>query len=481
MDLLPPVDVSLVDSKHRSIYKETYTELATRIRALSKYNKRLLARLSRGRPLNENRAKLQKLYNDWQATMVVHGSLLNEAKRLNDGSRTTFNASIFGEISRLHFIIHFKQLQDEQERVLHEGRLPDVEERRDMLTLLALRDTRSQLWMDAPLPDSIDWETPIFKYSQSQVLAVVEWLCTVMHDVGSLSDDVYVLEHEDSALDFLQLFRVLLTRNAVFLIQRALPAETLDLEDMRRECKKNPGLFSVNSEYVLWCSCYFGAIIRRIYYWEALRENTIPPSPEFTISEEMVERCRQFIREVAEGFSTDAYEECYVDSCSESYTIPGDMEWFLYKFPTKQKGIGTILYEVRPEMNKRYQKEKHVSVSTVLTSSTLTLPRYFMRTSQLFVLNALDTYLRTYNIQWRDACVVANDGIELSHWKLTHPTCPVILQVFSRYWVYSRAEYIPTDDIYMAISLWFRILHLDYDDHLFSVSLTEVRETIFGK
>ena len=76
--------------------------------------------------------------------------------------------------------------------------------------------------------------------------------------------------------------------------------------------------------------------------------------------------------------------------------------------------------------------------------------------------------------------MVDNGGIEMSSWKLSRPQCPIILQVFSRYWVYNDAEYYPTDNIYETLAMWFVLLRDEYDSCLFGTDMTDIIKQILG-
>lgn len=481
MEMLP-VPVKLVDAEHRSVYRQLYLTLNQRLQALGRYTKKLLSALHRtGEPLKESseKARLFTLFREWQRTMVENGTVLNELKRygeeFGEDFRINVNASIFGELSRIHFILHFEQLSREQTRILSKGYVPTQEDRRDMTTLYSLSSTTAQLWTSVPVPEGLDWEMPIMKYSQSKVMALVGLLCEVCNTIGSIASNEITLPYEDSATEMMELLTALMTRNAVFLTEAALMETTLDVEDMRTVAKKKgPGgevRYRITYDYLVWCSIYFGVLMRRVYYWENLRENLMEEKPVVTAAQ--LERCKAFIERVARQMSSDAYEDCYLGTCEEAYDVPGDQAWFAYKFPGKQNARGNILYDLRPAVNKRYWQEPHVTLKTVMNASLMPQPRYFGHIGHLFVLNVMDSFMRARNVQWRDACVIDQDGIEMSAFKLTRAQCPLLLQVFSRYWVYDDAFYYPTDDIYEALAMWLVLLRDEYEGVLFGTPMHE--------
>lgn len=456
-----------------------YYKLSKRIRKLSRYTRQHLQRIwQTGEPVKDVRLKAQlfTLFREWQRTMLENAPTLNEIKRYGEELRVNVNAAIFAEVSRIHFVLHYEQLNKEQSTLLDRKFGPLEEDHRAMTTLFSMASTKASFWTSIPLGDTLKWETPIMKYSQQEVVTLVMTLCDILNDLGSIASNDITLPYEDSAQDYLELVTALMTRNAVFLSQKAFPGDTLNVEDMRQEVRE--GYYSVNTDYLVWCSIYFGQLLRRIYYWENLRENLMEQKPPVT--KRHIERCKKFVAKVANQMSEDAYEDCYLGTCEESYDVPGDEEWFAYRFPSKQSARGNILYDLRPDLNKRYWKAAHVTVSTILNSSLMDQPRYYGHTSYLFVLNVMNSYFKTRNIAWRNACVVDNGGIEMSSWKLSRPQCPIILQVFSRYWVYNDAEYYPTDNIYETLAMWFVLLRDEYDSCLFGTDMTDIIKQILG-
>lgn len=503
---LMPVEISFLDKDQRPVYREMYRDLSIRLMRLARRNSSILASLMSKECVFEwDAAQVRALYQAWLKSMIENGPTLNEVKRYQtpggideETLRVNFNASIFAELSRMHFILHYHQLIKEQENMLGAA-VPSREQQKRILSLWSLNLTESQLWTEIPLPDEIDWDTPVIKYTQKELMSAVSMLCEIMPDLGSISKPSVRCPYEESTREFMEYFRALFTRNSIFMCQSSCLASTLNVPDMRvsltQEEDKDEKEKDVeidphtpcrpSVEYFVWCSFYFGAIMRRIYYWENIKDNVIRPRivpkkglPDVDESQGELDRCRSVIAILAEQLGEDAYEDCYANTCDESYSIPGDAEWFAYKFPVKQPAMGNILYEIRPKLRDRYWKEAHVALETVLIASKQPRPRYFMRTSQLFVINVLDAYLRTMNVAWRNAAVVVQDGIELSMWKLSRPTSPVLLQVFSRWWVYHDLFYQPCDDIYEALIVWFRILRTHYNDILFGTSLKEIADRI---
>lgn len=519
MDLLP-IKVVFVDRDGRPVYKQMYKDLTGRLCAVGKYTLRIIGHMMSEEEFDWDAAQVTTLYRAWLKTMIEDAPTLNEVKRyefnvdeeteLLESIRLNINASIFAELSRMHFILHHDTLVSEHAALLNYVELPTRDEQKRLLTMWSLNLTESQLWTDIPLPDEIDWDVPVLKYTQKEVIAAVMLLCEIVNDLGSISKPSVCCPYEEGTREFMEYFRALFTRNAVFMCQASCEASILNVPDMRVPIDRSlipkvddeekddedddenrmpkygddDYIDPLNStepcrpsyDYFVWCSYYFGAIMRRIYYWESLKDNVITPT--IVLKDGELDRCINTLSHMVKTMGDDAFDDCYTGTCDEAYAIPGDSEWFAYKYPTKQPAMGNILYQLRPELNKRYWKEGNVALDTVLSASRQPRPSYFMHTNQLFIINALDGYFRASGVMWRNAAVVSQEGIELSAWKLSRPTCPVLLQVFSRWWVYNDLFYQPCDDIYEAIAVWFRILRQHYDDTLFSISLADVANKI---
>lgn len=459
---LLPIDITLDDD-----YTKVYARLTYRLLKLGKFTTAILQDVIQQENIIEwESAHIKYLYNEWEKCMIENSSVLNEPKRYGE-MRTTLGASIFVELSRLHIILWYNKLRNEQKQVISEKSIPSRNQQSDYFTLWSLNVTNSEFWTKIPFPEELDWNLPVFKYTQLQIIAAVNMLCEVMNDLGDPSG-----KYNECTKEFLDFFRVLFTRNALFLCQASCPLDILNDIDMREFIDVEETMCRPNVDYFVWCSIYFGSIMRRIYYWTKLRKNEMDDVPQVYKGE--IDNCQEWLIELVDLLGNDGYEDCYIETCTEAYTIPGDLEWFTFKYPTKQPVLGSILFELRPQLRKRFQEDQHLSKETVLQKTKHTYTVFMCRINAIFVLNTIDVHMRNMGIQWKNAVLVEQEGIELSHWKLSRPLCPVILQVFSRYVVYNKLHYTVCDDIYEAIILWFKILRYEYDDMLFGRRLTDV-------
>lgn len=84
-----------------------------------------------------------------------------------------------------------------------------------------------------------------------------------------------------------------------------------------------------------------------------------------------------------------------------------------------------------------------------------------------------------YNLKWRSGVIVAHNELETAHVKLCRAPIPLLLQVFSRYWVYDSFAYPrdvayvwPTDSIYETVAVWMHQCRRNYHCRVFGTDLT---------
>jgi hypothetical protein len=95
--------------------------------------------------------------------------------------------------------------------------------------------------------------------------------------------------------------------------------------------------------------------------------------------------------------------------------------------------------------------------------------------SRLFVLKAVDEHIKITHarVEWINGVVIDNDGIEMSAYALKGNLAPLLVQVFSNYWVYHDGYVYPTDDIFTTLSLWWWLLREHHDSKLYKVDLSD--------
>ena len=332
------------------------------------------------------------------------------------------SADIFVELSRTNFIVAYLAIVDESKRIEDDIRvngLPKGEYR--------------ILWT---LENAVHFHVPassmtIMAYKQEDVMQA---LLMITERINYLPFEAF--EETKKLLDLLY------TRNGVFFCQESV-FESMSLRD-----------------YMTFCSIYFHAVRRRIFYYELLNGASVGGGPVRHAVKHWVETI------VCGTLGTEGFEDCFAKSCEEAYSFPGDAEWFRYRYPNLPVQTGSILGCFRSDLAKRYYSGYRLSLETVLAS--VEQDTHSGHCARLFVINAIDQYMRIhYSIPWKDGLVIDNDGLEGAHVKLFRSDAPYLVQVFSRYSVYHNAKIYSYNSIYDAIAQWMNLLKTHYDGVIF--------------
>ena len=345
---------------------------------------------------------------------------------------------IFTELSRTYFIIMYPVIMEENNKVSIRGEYDDsfiISYRMDMCDYL---------------DGGNEWKRPLMMYTQQDIINALLMLTEKIDQlpVGAVGEVRKTLE-------------ILYLRNSVFLCQ-SNTLELLNVEGMRHADKLIP-----NRHYLTFCTIYFHAIQRRLFYYDQIAQERIEIDPR------VVERIREWVTDLVDGLGPEGFEDCYSNACEEAYNFPGDREWFRYRYPDLPAQTGPILDCFRKEYAKRYFTEYRVSKESVLGAVDQT--SHMGHTARIFVVNAVDQYMKTqFGIPWRDGLVIDNSAIEGAQVKLYRSKAPYLLQIFSRHWVYDRAVVYPCDNMYESLAIWMYILQRRYQSKVFGVSVDEL-------
>jgi hypothetical protein len=223
-----------------------------------------------------------------------------------------------------------------------------------------------------------------------------------------------------------------------------------------------------NRDYMIFCTIYFHALFRRIFYYELLDKAAAVDGNAKQIE-------RWVSDEVCKALGAEGFEDCFQKSCEEAYAFPGDSEWFAYRYPNLPKQTGPILGCFRPEYAKKYYTDYRLSKEAVLAA--VQQATHAGHCARLFVINAIDQYMKIhYGIPWKDGLVIANCGMEGSQTKLFRSDAPYLVQVFSRYSVYYKHTIYSSNCLYTTIATWMNILKLRFNSQIFE--RTDLRELI---
>jgi hypothetical protein len=434
---------------------------------------------------------LRELFHRWQEHMITDMESMRELRHYvvplaggkTDSIKDAHGSHIFLELTRLNYLLHYPQLLDEQENLaMYEESELSTEhymmlhslERTKHDSWIAIRDSFdiSELYGDKEDPDEeVEeqrrdilqmWQSPILKYTQKQVEMIILFLTQQINDVPTTGGGVVVQEYR-------QIFGLVWLRIAQMLIEFH-PPTVLNVEEHRNGPfdtgdENDVNTCSANKIFIAFCFYYMSELLRRFFYYDRLVGNVmVGPIPRLAA---LTASAKQWIHDITHSMGDDAFDDIYMSTLPIAYSFVGDDNFFKAS-RTAVHSRGACIAAFRPHLHKRYFSEAQITRDSVLNS---THKNY---ASRLFVLHVIDTHLRIHlkQVRWLNAVLVMNDGIEMSAYKLETNLVPVILQVFSSFWVYDQARVHICDNVNEAVGVWFWLLKTRYRSTLFDCNMS---------
>lgn len=344
-------------------------------------------------------------YNCWSS---------KESKRLS--------INIFVEIARTNFLLMYNEIKEESDEIRKLDGMPS----KNYKVLWSME--KSKYFPNAS-------NLAIMMYKQTDIIKLLLYLTETIDQVSF-----------DSAEELEFIVRLLQTRNGVYFCQT----------DIEYDSKMT------FEEYATFCTIYFNAIYRRLFYYKI-----IPKSPiKFPF-----ENCKRwFEQDVCGILGSEGFEDLYAKSCEECYQFPGDVEWFKFRYPDLQVQTGPVLDSMRKDMAKKYYTDYRISKESAL--GLYNQITHAGQCSRIFIINAINHFMNVkYGIQWKDGIVIRNDAIEGNRSKLMRKGAPYIVQIYSRYSVYDDSKIYTSDDIYQVFAYWCDLLRFKYNSEIFGVKI----------
>jgi hypothetical protein len=413
------------------------------------------------------RDKILKLYDVWLEHLIEHCEPLQEVKDYeieDELDSVTFKPrrfkhstgmQVFTELTRLFYLKQRPLLivgEFEEEMVRLSSMKDDC-----WVKIVQTFDITDQYVEKEDKDDEVEsryvkmksiWEKPILRYTQSEVILVINFLVQQLNDVKEINIEEYQ-----------SVFETLWIRVAQMIITlHSVESGVLDEPSMRSDTTiKN--YQTVNRNFYMFTCIYMVPILRRFFYrklFTGASMTGIQPSRSNAVV--------SWIHKIINGFAEEAFIDLYVEHCSEVYVFPGDDKWYRYLYPKKIASVGAYLAELRPHLYRRYFSEGQASKKSVLNAIDTS---YIARS---FVLKAVSAYIQIKTgiteVKFYDACAIQSMELSFSYYTMTSNRCPLIVQAFSTYWAYDAGTFYPTDDIYAAIGIWFHLLKTKYDSKL---------------
>lgn len=428
---------------------------------------------------------LSNLFQMWMEMYVANMEQMREIKHYAVKKqeevkqfRSSLGMDVFIELSRLYGLLHRHSLLQERENLT----CYDLESLTTdgYRSLQSLKKTKHACWVRIVEtfevdPENVDeevqamkiklkglWEKPILELCQSDVMLLILFLTQLLDEVTTTNNMIE---------EFRRIFDVTWLRVSM-LLQELHTDKVLDNEEMRQPLQNMPGYFAFNRNFLAFCSFYMGEIMRRFFHYDILIKNKLPLPPNTST---LAKRAELWITKVVDCLADEAFEDMYNKTTPDAYAFVGDESYFRYMHVARTFTRGAAVTTIRPHLHKRFFSESQVNKRSVLNQ----IKNNYL--SRLFVLNAIDEYIRLQmsQVHWLSAVVVQNNAIEATALKQEMELIPLIMQVMSSFWVYDKGKVYVTDDFYECIGIWFWVLLKNYNSMLYDANMIDfVREIV---
>lgn len=447
-------------------------------------------------------ARLTELFEAWQLTLIGNMESMREIRHYSlkvahfgedehghpKKLKNTLGMHVFFEMTRIFGLINRPRLLEELDTIATTPLDALDKENYDMF--LSLSQTKHPIWISIfgtfdisamykekeAKDDDVEavllkikgmWSKPIMDYAQSEVRLIIFFLTQQLNDIPTLVPEVMI--------EFRRVFNVVWLRISN-LFQELYFDNILDEEDMRVLHDQELGVYSINRQFTAFCTFYMSELLRRFFYYDKLINNVMldDEKPDPSAISALSNSTFQWLTRVVETFADEAFDDLYTNNSAEGYQFVGDDAWFKFAWPARIHSRGACINELRPHLSKRFYSDGQVNKRIVLTIARSS------HVARIFIFKAVDEYIKMKvpNTHWINGVVVSNNGIEMSAHALQSDRAPLLLQVFSTYWVYDNGRVHVCDDVYEAVGMWFWLLHTRHGDVLYDCNLSEFSKAI---
>jgi hypothetical protein len=414
------------------------------------------------------RKEVTSLFEAWMGYFVIHAEAMKETQTfVTDGKKvnTTVGYHLFTELTRLNYLLQrprlMLDLSEEDMQSLDNTHHPSWINIVNSFDISNQYEEKEDKDMDVETQLQelkVLWKRPVLFYTQSQAQMVIMFLTQQLNEVRA-----------DSVLEFKSMYEWLWIRIAQLQME-VLPPQVIDVEDMRICVLKEEKMYACNRDFGIFVSFYMGEICRRLFYYEMLSKRALKLPGVHGIID--TQRCRSWIEHIVKFFAEEAFTDLYVDSCNESYSFPGDDQWFKFRWPRKIHSRAACLADLRPHLYRRFFSESRATRSSVLNSINSS------HVSRLFMLKAISQYIQikmggATEVRWYQGVVIHSNDIYMSTYNLQNNMAPFLLQVLSTYWAYDEGTVWKCDEFYETLCVWFRLLRNRYAGQLFGYDLSK--------
>lgn len=233
---------------------------------------------------------------------------------------------------------------------------------------------------------------------------------------------------------------------------RQAAAEQPDLEPVNEG-----GRYIVNRDFWIFCTSYWYPFKRAMYLLEMMPRMNLERGdrPESYLPEGAVARMEAWARRSATN-QGDNFQDRLAEAADDSMRYPGDDEWMRYKYPDESTNVDVVLKKLRGEA---YYDDYHTQLDMSPTAIMNQVNTNWLSTT--FVLLLFDRYMNTYKgVNWRSGYVIENAFLdeEETHDKWTTTLEPMLVNVFSHYWLMFKGKVLPINNIYTSLCVWMYML-----------------------
>jgi hypothetical protein len=479
---VPVIDFISTKENYRTVFKKIYTQ----VQKLAAHITQLLEN-----PAAVDAAHIKTtIFDPWyeffsvniaNMSIIRHNKLpvelgtdeLGYARQM----KNTLGMHVFTELSRLYYLINWQELEIERENLATINHANLTVGNYDML--YSLKDTTHPLWVS--IVNSFDirdlyeekeehdeqveelhanvlkmWEKPIFDYNAFDLQLVIMFITQQLNEITT----------QDHALkEYMRVFKILWMRIG-YLLSNYMGPDVHNDEQMRVLTPFGENLYSCNRDMIAFFSFYMGEVARRCFYHETLIKNKHPQPPPLA---NLGEQTRNWVHRLLRSIADDSFEDIYQGVVPLAYEFVGDDGWFKYKRPNEVHSRGACITKLRPHLHRRFFSEKQLNKEVVVNAAATSY------VSRLFVLKAIDEYIHMFipNMHWMNGAVVENDMIEETAYLIQTKEAPLLIQVFSTFWVFNKGKFYVVDNIFEGVGLWFWILAKEYNSTLLGFGLGE--------
>ena len=417
---------------------------------LIKFNKRLEDVLNKilgdkiDRVMREIEIWMKKSYDRWMKFLLLYHNLLKTEEIAREIMSVLFQA---------RFLLQYNKIEIEVNK-LEKSNILRHDSLMISLTFHDISNTKA-----------------IMAYSQNEIIQAM-FLFSEKFDIIMYDEIEY----------YINLFNVVCIRLGLLFCDN-YSSDILNAEDMREEVED--GLYCINDVFRSFCSIYVYKIEYRIKIYSMLKKNFITIIPEKILN---LDKFNFFFKnDVLKFTGNEALSDEYVLASLESYDFTGDKEWMQIINPGNTDDVSKTIQVLREGYVNEFlnlikdecEKESEDIISEYI-GSTLGQKG---KTSRICVLRIISKFLKMYyNVpNWKNSIVIPikNYSKHNTQKRIIKSSCPLILQVISRFWVYDSKNIYITDNIYVAVNMWFFILKFKYNSILKEYDLSKITDKLF--